>query len=309
MAVNVTVYDLDNYPDNNKTVTVDQLQVVPISYEGDEQWVLSFRTSAYSDNDNNTAIQNIYVREMRAGWLKSSGFVSGPYVIGATNKILSIKLDNSVRYYSVVLTEGTYGGNSLADHIETKIRSIPSTDPDWQSVDDSLAYINASVEYINGKFHIYSGSVAKNYTGALRTSVELTASGTDTCYEYLGFNLNMNSYDVASTAINETYISQDHTGGEASLYLNSDIGVTPGECLAITDNTNTDYFVAMAVSGTLITVASGLAGISNSYTANKAKVQLLRLQDPDQVPAPVYDTVDKITRWGIKSLANQIDFS
>ena len=63
MARNVTVYDLDNYPDNSKTVTCDQQSIVPIGYGGDEQWVLSFVTSAYSDNTNNTAIQDIYVRE------------------------------------------------------------------------------------------------------------------------------------------------------------------------------------------------------------------------------------------------------
>ena len=30
MAVNVSVYDLVNYPDNSKTVTVDIKQVTPI---------------------------------------------------------------------------------------------------------------------------------------------------------------------------------------------------------------------------------------------------------------------------------------
>lgn len=309
MAVNVTVYDLENYPDNNKTVTVNQTQVVPTGYEGDEQWVLSFSTTAYSDNDSTTAIQDIYVREIKVGWLKSSGFVSGPFVIGASNKTLSVKMDASSKYYSVVLDEGTYGGDSLADHIEEKIRAIPASDANWDSNDDSLAYLNASVEYTNGKFYIYSGSVAKNYTGSNRTSVKVTSSGVDTCYDYLGFNLSVDSQSVASTAVNETYLAQNYNNGATSLYLNSDIGASQGECLAITDNTNTDYFVAMAVSGTLITVASGVAGISNNYTSNKAKIQLLRVQDPDQSPVAVYDTVDKVTRWGIKSMTNQIDFS
>jgi hypothetical protein len=67
MAVNVTVYDLENYPDNSKTVTVDQKTVVPLGYDGDEQWVLSFTTTAYSDNTARTAIQDIYVTEMKAG--------------------------------------------------------------------------------------------------------------------------------------------------------------------------------------------------------------------------------------------------
>ena len=75
MAVNVTVYDLDNYPDNSKTVTVNHSTLVPIGYEGDEQCVLSFTTTAYSDNTNTTSIQDIYVRETRAGWCKSSGLV------------------------------------------------------------------------------------------------------------------------------------------------------------------------------------------------------------------------------------------
>jgi hypothetical protein len=42
MAINVDTQDLVNYPGTVKRVTVDQEQVVPSGYEGDEQFMLSF---------------------------------------------------------------------------------------------------------------------------------------------------------------------------------------------------------------------------------------------------------------------------
>jgi hypothetical protein len=195
MAVNITVYDLDNYPDNNKTMTVDQSTVVPVGYEGDEQWVLSFTTSAYSDNTNLTAIQDIYVQEINAGWYKSSGLVDLSNVtISGGNKVLGLNMDNSSKTYYVQLTEATYGPDALAEHIRDLIRAVPSTGY-WASADDSLAYLNALVDYTDGKIKIISGTVATNYTGTSQTSVVVSASGSDTLYANLGFNLGIGSYE------------------------------------------------------------------------------------------------------------------
>jgi len=110
MAVNVTVYDLDNYPDNGQTVTVDHATLVPMSYDGDEQWVISFSTAAYSDNANLTTIQDIYVREVRAGWAKSSGLVGtgGKFTITpSTGDSMNVKMDDSSQYYTITISSGT----------------------------------------------------------------------------------------------------------------------------------------------------------------------------------------------------------
>ena len=50
MAINLDTQDLQNYPGTVKRVTVDQEQVVPYGFEGDEQFMLSFSTTAYRDN-------------------------------------------------------------------------------------------------------------------------------------------------------------------------------------------------------------------------------------------------------------------
>ena len=96
MAVNVNVYDLTNYPDNNKTVTIDIKQVTPIGYEGDEQWVISATTTAYSNIAARTVIQDIYLTDIKGGWAKSSGFESEPFTLTASTNTLLIRLDNDV---------------------------------------------------------------------------------------------------------------------------------------------------------------------------------------------------------------------
>jgi hypothetical protein len=312
MARNVTVYDLENYPDNSKTVTIDQQSVVPTGYAGDEQWVLSFVTSAYSNNTNRTAIQDIWVEEMATGWYKSSGLVSlGASInIGATNKVLGINIDNSSGWYYVQLTEDTYGPNSLATHIEDQIRAVPDTGL-WNSNDDTLAYKNAQVEYANGKFKIISGTVSDYYTGTNRTSVAVTYSGTDTLYYDLGFDLGIGSYEIASTDIKESSVTSTCGPSSTAIPINTMTGLVAGDPIAITNKTTTDYVIAQpGTTTTNIVIISG--SLNNTYTVSgtyAAKVQKLRIQDPDQQPVMYHNNVDSITRWGIMSIANQIDFS
>jgi len=314
MATNITVYDLENYPDNNKTITVDVKQVVPVGYEGDEQWTLSFVTSAYSNNTSRTAIQDIYVQEIKAGWYKSSGLTSSRFTIGNSSKTLGIKMDaGTTTYYIELDTGNNLDGDTIAADMETKIRAIPDF-VDWSSSDDSLAYINSSVEYANGKFKIISGTVSPYYTGSSRSAVIVTASGADTCYSLLGFDLGYNSYDVASTAINEALVTTTYSGGTTPLVIAAGTGVVAGDCLVITDGTNTEYFTALAgTTDTSIVVAitatNAYDGIDETYVADVSKVQILKIQDPEQTPVPYYSEVDGIMRWGIKSIVNQIDFS
>lgn len=320
MATTITVYDLDNYPDNSKTLTIDQKSVLPIGAEGDEKWVLSFVTTAYSDIDDSTAIQDIYVQEIKTGWLKSSGFVGtgGKFTIGSNSKELKIKIDASAGaalgggYYTITLDEGVnLTARAIAEDMEVKIRALTLVAAD---VGYSLAYMNASVEYEGGRFWIISGSVSPYYTGTTRSSVKVVQAGGDICYQTLGFNLSVDSETIASTDIKEAMLASNYTTNTTPLSINTGTGVVAGDCLMITDGTNTDYFTAISgTTETSIVVCvhdpNNYVGIAHSYTTSGTKIQRLREQDPNQAPIAYYDTVDDVTRWGIKSIVNQIDFS
>lgn len=316
MSTNVSVYDLENYPDNGKTVTTDQTTVVPVGAQGDERWVLSFVTSAYSDNTSTTSIQDIYVQESKAGWAKSSGLVSAPFVISSANKTLGVKIDNSSKWYYVQITVASYGGDSLADELEIQIRDIPNTNL-WNSSDDSLAYKNAVVEYNNSKFYIVSGNIGEFYTGTNRSSVKVTSSGIDTFHDNIGFNLGYDSQTIASITISETTLASTYTGGTSPISISADIGATAGDAMMITNGTTTEYFTVLSGTATSLEVAMidphTFDAISSTYSGiggnSVSKVQRLREQDPDQTPVSYYNTVDDITRWGIMSTTNQIDFS
>jgi hypothetical protein len=292
---------------------VDQSLVVPVGYDGDEQWVLSFTTTAYSNNTSRTAIQDIYVQEMKAGWYKSSGMVNlSGYQTSATSKILGVKMDASSGFYYVTLSEGLVGGDDIADALEAAIREIPNASGTWSTSDDSLAYKNAVVSYDNNKFYIVSGSFSRYYTGSLRSSVVVASGVSDTMYTDLGFNLGVGSESIAGTAIIEAYLTGQYTAGGATLGV-STTSITSGTVAMITDGVNSDYFPILNVAGATLTVptvaSNGFNGITHNYAANVTKVQVLKYQDPNQVPVPYHDTVDSVVRWGISSLANQIDFS
>lgn len=176
-----------------------------------------------------------------------------------------------------------------------------------------MAYKNAKVEYNNNKFYVVSGNFSSSYTGTYKSAVKVTYSGADALYSDLGFDLGTNSESLAGTAIKETLVAVNYTGGTASLYVSSATGFTIGDCIAVTNGTTTDYTPILAISGTVFTVpttgTNGFDGIANSYVAGVSKVQLLRLGDPDAVPAPYHYDIDSVVRWGIMSIANQIDFS
>ena len=311
MATNITVKDLDNYPDTSKTITVDQKTLVPTGAQGDEKWVLSFVTTAYSDNTALTAIQDIYVQEFSTGWLKSSGLVdlSGGIIIAPGAKSFQIKIDGSSSWYTVTLDNNIYGPDSLADHMQTVIRAIPTTSGvGWNSSDDPLAYKNAMVEYNEGKMKIVSGNVSEFYTGSNKSAVHVQASGVDDLYKDLGFNLGINSEEVATRDIKESVVTVSCGPTSTAIVINTMSGLVAGDPIAIVDDSNTEYFIAASgTSTTNIVIVSGT--LTNSYTASEAKVQKLRLQDPDQQPVNYHSTVDSVMRWGIMSTLNQIDFS
>lgn len=332
MAIRVDTQDLDNYPGTVKVVTLNQDQIVPTGEEGDEKYVLSFSTTAYSDNDNNTAIQTIYIRNFKTGWCKSSGFTgsNGKFALDATHNNMKVKIDATVSgadgssWYTIELdhNNGSYlSGESIAADMENKIRaladSIHTADTGF-----ALSYKNASVEFEDGQFWIISGSVSGYYTGANRSSVRVAAASSNDCSAMLGFDLPQTSEElaVAGAGVKESVITQNYIADSSDLNVQSGLGVVEGDCLMITDGTHTDYFTA--ISGTTDTIIKvptvatcNYTGIANSYTyipastGTGSKVQLLREQDPDGTPTLYYTDIDSITRFGLKSIINQIDYS
>jgi hypothetical protein len=320
MAITVSTQDLENYPGISKNVTVDQTSVVPQGNEGDEEYVMSFSTSAYSDNATTTSIQTEYVTDFLSGWARSSGFAGSANKFTLTSGIntIGIKMDSTVSgtggtgYYDIVLDYNTNGtpvsGDAVAADMEEKIRALA----DNLATADSgfrLAYLNASVEYKQGAFWIISGSMGSHYTGSYKTSVAVQAGSSNDASAALGFNITTTSEDLESMAILEALVTSGYTVSGTTMTISQNIGASSGDCLMITDRTNTDYFQLTAdpTGGTILTFDGDV--IQNSYTANEAKVQLLREQDPLGTPVLWYDSVDAITRFGLKTIINQIDYS
>jgi len=322
MALNIDTQDLENYPGNTKRVTVDVASVVPTGYEGDEQIVLTVSTTAYSNNANRTAIQDLYLTEAKSGWIKSSGFMGNKFALDSTHSEIRIKLDNTVSgtsmysgswgYYTVVLShdDGAYlNAEAVADDMETKIRAIP-TSGSWETADDGyiLSYKNCSVEFTDGKFKIISGSIGNYYVGTNKSAVAVASGTQNDCSGMLGFNLTLSSEDIANTTVREALVTVDYTAGDLTLWIQTGTGVVIGEAMLVTDGTYVDYFMVNDVTAdTQLTVVSG--SITHNYTASESKVQLLQIQDPEGEPTSHYTSMDSIGRYGIKHMVNQIDYS
>ena len=323
MAINLDVKNLDDYPDVTKRITLDIDSLVPVGTEADEKFVLKASTSAYSNNVSKTAIADTYVTEFNVGWVKSTGMTgnSGKFLLDATHNTIKIKMDATVSgtdgngYYQITLDYTSDGrsksGEDIAADMELKIRDIDcvTADTGYQ-----LAYTNSSVEFKNGKFWITSGTLGRYYTGSYRSSVDVVPGATNDCSIILGFNMPVSSEDLSGIAISESLIVQNYIADSTPLYIGVGTGVTADDCLIITDGTNTDYFPVLAVSGTILTVptmaSNSFTGISHNYTVtNGAKVQILRIQDPDNKPNSWCTSIDDIMRYGMKGIVNQIDFS
>jgi len=326
MALSIDTQDLENYPGVTKKITVDLNSIVPIGAEGDEKFVLSTSTNAYSDNSNRTAIQDLYITDMLAGWAKSSGFAgaAGKFYLDSSHNKLKIKMDSTISgtdgngYYDITLTYNDdntpIAGEVVASDLEKKIRAVAAyISP--VDVGFSKAYANASVEYKNGKFWIVSGSISSYYSGNNKSAVSVIAADSDDCSVELGFNLPTTSYDLANVAVKETLLNADYIADTSILSVNTGTGASAGMAFMITDGAgNTEYFTALSgTTDSVIKVATmannGYTGITNSYSMNAAKIQLLREQDPESVPTSWYTSIDKLVRYGIKVMANQIDYS
>jgi hypothetical protein len=316
MAINVDTQDLINYPGISKRVTVDLASLVPTGYEGDEQIVMVVSTTAYSDAVARTSISNLYITEAKAGWLKSSGLKGSQFALSSAANTMRIKLDSTVSgsdgsgWYTINLAHDSgipLAGEIVAEDMETKIQALTNS---LNAADDgfALAYKNCMVEFNNGKFKIVSGSVGNYYTGTNKTAVAVASGTSNDCSVMLGFDLPVRSEVIASTAVKESLISADYTANDTTLWVGTGTGVLAKEAMAITDGTNIDYFtVQNVIADSQLTVVSG--AITHSYVNGKAKIQKLRMQDPDNQPVSPFASIDALGRHGIKHMTNQIDYS
>jgi len=318
MAIQIDTQDLTNYPGNVKRVTVDQESVVPQGYEGDEQFMLSFSTTAYSDNDLRTNIQDLYITDFKAGWCKSSGFAGNKFALDSTHRAIEVKLDSTTSgvsdgYYRITLEHSDgipVDAEVVAADIETKIRAL-ADNLEGEDVGFRLAYMNSSVEFKGGRFWIVSGSLSSFYSGANKSSVKVRPSSLLDCSETLGFNLSTDSEATDSLAVKEALVLTDYVAtasGVGAITISANIGAAVNDCMVITDRVNQDYFQITDVTGGTA-IEFDRSKVTNDYDMLKTKVQLLREQDPDADPTLWMADVDKITRHGVKTMINQIDYS
>lgn len=243
-------------------------------------------------------------------------------------------------FYKIILPYTTYGnstaGEAISDDLEKAIRGIALTEQRSVYKPNSLttsgvepsgdtlvsadngyakAYKNASVEYSGGKFYIISGSMSELYSGYTKTAVKVAKVPGDGLYELLGFDQQWTSEYFDDTSVSEAVVTSTVSPGTTSITIGSDIGISVGDPLVIIqpadDNSSTytkDYFIA--VSGTTgSTVMAASSAITNSYTANRAKIQILREQDPDGVPTSWVQDIDQLVRYGVKYMTFEIDYS
>lgn len=324
MALNITTQDLENYPGVTKTVSLALNSVVPTGKEGDEKIVLNVSTNAYSDNELRTAIQSRYITGFRSGWCKSSGLAGsgGKFALDSDHYKLKVRLDATVSgsdgtgFYEIDLNYGTtpISGEDIAVDMEEKIRALGDNLNDADT-GFQLSYKTCSVEYRNGKFQIVSGSLGSTYTGTYRTAVEVAPADTKDASSVLGFDLSIDTKRLSYISPKETKLASSYTAGSSPLELVTGTGATAGDCLMITDGTNTDYFTALSGTSTdtsiqvATMVSNNYNGIVNDYTVEDTKVQLLREQDPEGKPGGYYSDFDAVARQGLKLIMCQIDYS
>ncbi len=323
MALSIATQDLDNNPGISKTVYVDLLQVVPVGYKGDEQYMIKTYTSAYSNNELRTAIANIFVLEPVMGWTKSSGRsgTGGKFILDASTCNLGVKMDATVSgtdglgYYAITLdhSNGTaLTGEVVAADLEAKIRAVETVVAD---AGFQLAYTNATVKFEGGRFFIASGTIASDFTGINRSSVRVYPGLTNDCSAELGFDHQVTSEDLAAVSIPETLLAQDYTTNTATMYISPGTGAVTGDTFFISDGTNSEYFTPITISGgTTLTVAisgtNGFVGVKHSYaTASGTYLQLVRKVDPDYRPTSYITDIDSIVRHSVKNMMGQIDYT
>lgn len=304
MAVNVTVLDLENFPNNSKTVTVDLSELVPFGNSGEDSWVFSTVTTATASGG--AAIQKLYINDTKWGWIKSSGLKPGPYTINDSQKHLKVAVDEAIgsgAEITLATSALPIAGSAVAKDIQAKINNLASA---GGSKAGNLSYLNTTVRFTNGTFEIISGTASDEYTGSSRSSVAI-ADGTSTTglASELGFDITFSSENLASTLIKQTSVASVYSAESTSLTIADSGRVVGGDCIAITDGTNLEFRGVESGIGASVTLSSGF---TNGYAAG-ALIQVLDIQDPSGDPPPAFNTIDDYVKFGINSIANQINFA
>jgi hypothetical protein len=302
MATNVPVFDLVNFPGTQKTVTVDLQEVVPLGNSGEDVWVLTASTTATASGGS--AIQKLYLNDIKIGWAKSSGLVPGPYDVTVSQRHLKVSIDEDIsEAVQIALDYDTLpiSGEDVARNIQSKL--YLSGKPGGAKA-GNLSYLNASCVYENNTFKIVSGTSSTTYTGVDRSSVAV-ADGTTTTglAAELGFDIPTTSQILASSPVSQTSIISSYTSPSTTLVLTTAIAAG-GDAIGITNGTTTEYRGVQTAAGTTLTLASGF---TNSYAAG-SKVQILKMQDDSGQPPAPYDNIDDYLKYQIAYIANQIHF-
>lgn len=303
MAVNVTVFDLENFPNNSKTVTVDMSELVPLGNSGEDVWVLSATTTATASGGS--AIQKLYINNTKWGWAKSSSLNAGPYDVTGSQRHLKFAIDEAIGSAVEIALDSNalpLSGEAVAKDMQAKLNATAGS---GGAKDGNLAYLNAVVQYSGNTFRIISGTASDLYTGTDRSSVDVADGATTTGLAVeLGFDILITSEQLSSTQIKQTSLASGYTSGVSLTVTNGGL-ISPGDCLGITDGTSTEFRGVESAIGAGVTLSSGM---DNTYAAGSL-VQVLTLQDSTGEPPPAYATVDDYIKFSISSIVNQIDFS
>ena len=297
MAINETVKDLVVDPAKSRTVTLDLKKLILTDTEGDEVYLLN-SSGANLPRKGGGVVAPIYLRDLKAGYARSSGFKNPPFNITSSNNSLKVSIDGSA-YQELELDEGTgLSGEDVADILQTKLNSVSGTNVD-------LAFLNSTVEFNNNRFLIVAGSISNTYTGLGKSSVKVQPGDTNDVSADLGFDYYHNTEDLSSMVAAETQVSVEYTGSGTTLDVVSTLGMSGGQAFMITDGVNKEYFIADSVGVNEITLQSEL---DNAYDVGSA-VQRIFERDPDGELASPYKDVDSLVRFTLRAIANQIDFT
>jgi hypothetical protein len=305
MAINETVRDLDVNPNVTKTVTLDLQKIIPTDTEGDEIYVTSASTatSVISKIDG-AALDPIFLREFKAGYAKSSGQANPPYTITSSGSQLQLSIDGSL-FREITLTEGFgLSGDDVADDMQSKIAALGGS---GGLEEGNLGFLNATVEFKNGRFRIVSGTVSNTYVGVGKSSVKVISGSLDASAS-LGFDIPVESETISTKRPTETKLVADYTAGGATLNVESVDDYSVGQAFTITDGSNREYFVASAISGATTEMTISGSGLANDYGTGSI-VQKVFERDPDSELASPYEDIDALIRFQLRSLANQADFT
>lgn len=303
MAITETVKDIELNPSTSLTATLDMNKVVLVDSEGDEKYVLTCVTAATATGG--AAISDIYIRDFKMGYSKSSGFKNPPFTITPTNNTLQVSIDGSTPR-SISLTTGTgLNGDDVAADLQAKIAALAAASG---LEEGNLSFLNCTVVFQDGRLVILSGSLSNTYTGVGKSSVAVTPGATNDASVTLGFNIPTESDTISSKKAAESTLASSFTASGTTLLLNSVEDMNAQEAYTITDGTNREYFIVDTVTsgGAQLTVASG--AITNSYASGSIVQRLFERDSSADLASPLED-IDSIYRFGLKSLANQMDFS